>query len=70
MRPTFRASSKGCASFRLKGVTLEITPEPTPEERAAILVALERVRAEEESTPGLWWEAGLRENVLDEPDEE
>jgi hypothetical protein len=51
-------------------VKLEITPEPTSEERAAILAALERVRAEEERTPGPWWDAGLRENVLDEPDEE
>jgi hypothetical protein len=70
MRPTLRASSEACASFSLKGVKLEITPEPTSEERAAILAALERVRAEEERTPGPWWEAGLRENVLDEPDEE
>ncbi len=52
------------------GNQIEITPEPTPDERAAIVAALERVRAEEERTPGPWWAAGLRENVLDEPGED
>ena len=47
----------------------EITPEPTPEERAAILAALERLRAEEERGPGAWWEAGLRESVEEETDD-
>jgi hypothetical protein len=45
---------------------IEITPEPTPEERAAIVAALERLRAEDERTPGCWWEAGVRESVEDE----
>jgi hypothetical protein len=44
-------------------VELEITPEPAPEERAAILAALEQLQAEEEQGPGAWWEAGLRESV-------
>lgn len=47
----------------------DITPEPTPEERAAILAALEQVQAEEERGPGHWWQAGLRENLEDEPEE-
>jgi hypothetical protein len=47
-------------------VNVEITPEPTPEQRAAILSALEQVRAEEERGLGRWWEAGLRESVEDE----
>lgn len=45
---------------------LEITPEPTPEERAAIVAALEALAAEERRGPGAWWEAGLRENVEDD----
>jgi hypothetical protein len=51
-------------------VKVDITPEPTPEERAAVLAALERLRAEEERAPGPWWEAGLRENVEDEDEAE
>jgi hypothetical protein len=49
-----------------RGTDIEITPEPTPEERPAILAALEQLRAEEERGPGRWWEAGLRESVEDE----
>ena len=47
-------------------MNLEITPEPTREERAAILAALEQLRAAEERGLGAWWEAGLRESVEDE----
>jgi len=68
-RPTFEASSAWGHSFRLSGVNVEITPEPTPEERAAILAALEQVRAAEARGPGAWWEAGLRESVGDEDDD-
>ena len=50
-------------------MNVEITPEPTPEERAAILAALEQVRAAEARGPGAWWEAGLRESVGDEDDD-
>jgi hypothetical protein len=53
-----------------RGTRIEITPEPTPEERAAILAALDRIRAEDERGPGAWWEAGLRESVLEEADDE
>jgi hypothetical protein len=49
-------------------VNVEITPEPTPEERAAILAALAVLQAEEERGPGAWWDAGLRENVEDDGD--
>ena len=75
-RPTLPASSFRLGSTTLLRVTLErgthieITPDPTREERAAILAALEQLRAEEERGPGAWWEAGLRDNVLDEPDED
>lgn len=49
-------------------MNFEIVPEPTPEERAAIVAALEQLLADEERGPGAWWEAGLRENVEDEPE--
>jgi hypothetical protein len=45
---------------------VEITPEPSPDDGAAIVAALEALQAEEERGPGAWWEAGLRENVADE----
>ena len=47
---------------------LEIRPEPSPEERAALLAALQRLLAEEEPGPPAWWLAGVRESV--EGDEE
>jgi hypothetical protein len=49
-----------------RGTEIEITPEPTPEERAAIVAALDQLAADEAGGPGAWWEAGLRENVEDE----
>jgi len=49
-------------------VELEITPEPTPEERAAIVAAIEALEAEAARGRGAWWEAGLRENVEDDGD--
>ena len=52
-----------------RGTHIEITPEPTPEERAAILAALDQIRAEEERGPGAWWAAGLRESVFEEPED-
>ncbi len=68
-RPTPLASSGVHHSFRLRCVNVEIVPEPTPEERAAIVAALDRLRAEEARGPGRWWEAGLRESVEDEEGE-
>ena len=59
-------SSAGVVSFRVKGVEVEITPEPTPEERAAIVAAVEQLQADEDHCPGAWWETGLRENVGEE----
>jgi hypothetical protein len=44
----------------------EIRPEPTPEERAAILAALERLFSNGSGSPAYrsaWREAGIRENV-------
>ena len=47
-----------------------ITPEPTPEERAALIVALERLLARDGGALGAppaytsaWRQAGVRENV-------
>jgi hypothetical protein len=45
----------------------EIRPEPTPEERAAILQALAEL--EEDGTESVWWQEGLREGVEGEDDE-
>jgi hypothetical protein len=54
-------------------VEIEITPEPTPEERTAIEAALARLldgAVRDGASP--WWQAGLRESVLGvaEEDEE
>ncbi len=47
-------------------MSVEISPEPSPEERAAILAALERLLSGEDSPPPAWWEAGVRESVEDQ----
>jgi hypothetical protein len=47
----------------------EITPEPSPEERAAILAALQDQNADEGAPPAyrsLWRRGGIRESVEDE----
>jgi hypothetical protein len=46
---------------------LEITPEPAPDERAAIEAAVLRVLAGEANGPGAWWRAGVLESA-DEDD--
>jgi hypothetical protein len=48
-------------------VALEITPTPTSEERAAIEQALASI-VDSRGAQGRaeWWQAGVRENVLDE----
>jgi hypothetical protein len=49
----------------------EIRPEPNPEERAAILAALERLfdgDAEPPAYRSAWREAGVRENLDDSDD--
>jgi hypothetical protein len=46
-------------------VTVEITPEPTPEEREALLAALAALNGPLDEAPA-WWQAGIREVVEDE----
>jgi hypothetical protein len=45
-------------------VSFEITPEPSPEERAAIEAALERLSGPDVRTPA-WWQAGVQESTDD-----
>ena len=40
---------------------VEIRPEPTPEEREAILRALSQLNGHEEPSP--WWRAGVEESI-------
>ena len=47
-------------------MALEITPEPTPEEREAIARALDS--PDGPAAGSAWWEAGLRESV-EEPED-
>jgi hypothetical protein len=47
---------------------VEISPEPTPEEREAMLAALEPMNGPALEV-SVWWEAGIRESVEDEPEE-
>jgi hypothetical protein len=45
-------------------VQLDITPEPTPEERAALELVVEHALGEEsDGGPGAWWRAGVLEAV-------
>ena len=52
----------------------DVRPEPSPAERAALIVALEQLLAREGGTDAprayrsKWWQAGLRESVLSEPE--
>jgi hypothetical protein len=46
---------------------VEISPEPTPEEREALLAALSRLDGNP-SAASAWWEAGIREAVEEEPE--
>ena len=47
---------------------VEIRPEPTPEERAAILRALAELDGHDKQPSG-WWQAGIRETVEGDPEE-
>ena len=47
---------------------VEISPEPTPEEREALLAALAPMNGQVREASA-WWEAGIRESVEDEPEE-
>jgi hypothetical protein len=50
-------------------VAVQITPEPAPEEQAALLRALAALDGEQDDASA-WWRAGIREAVEEEPDEE
>jgi hypothetical protein len=49
---------------------LEIEPEPTPEEREAIAAAVRALSAERDGAPPAWWQAGLRESLEEEQQQE
>jgi hypothetical protein len=46
-----------------------IRPEPTGEERAAILTALAQERPEDPDPRGAWWRFGLEESLTDASDD-
>jgi hypothetical protein len=49
-------------------VNLDIDPEPTPEERAALVSALRPLIGEPDlANSGAWWREGVREAVEEEP---
>jgi hypothetical protein len=53
----------------IRPVELEITPEPSPEERAVVERSLTRLVQEDiPAGRGAWWRAGIEENVS--PEEE
>jgi hypothetical protein len=47
----------------LRSVEIEITPKPSPEEREAILRALEQARRERAESA--WWRSGLEEDLAE-----
>ena len=47
---------------------LDWSPEPTPEEREALELALARVLAEREGPRGAWWREGVEESVSPDPE--
>jgi hypothetical protein len=49
-------------------VDIEITPEPSPDERAAIEAVVAEVLAEKPATGSAWWRAGVEAADDDEPD--
>ena len=50
-------------------MAVRITPEPTPEEREALLHALADLDDAQSNGISPWWQAGIREAVEDEPEE-
>ncbi|HXJ63854.1 MAG TPA: hypothetical protein VNN79_08880 [Actinomycetota bacterium] len=51
-------------------MTVEITPEPTPEEREAVLRALATLNGVvDRGGSSAWWRAGILEAVDEEPEE-
>jgi hypothetical protein len=64
-------SSSARFGFRLRGVEPEITPEPSPEEREAILAALREQEPDGAAPAGYgsaWRREGIRESLEDEAD--
>jgi hypothetical protein len=59
--PRYRRTS------RLPGVDAEIRPEPSVEEREAILAALERVIPARPDPRGGWWRLGVEDDTDDAP---
>lgn len=49
-------------------MAVQITPEPAPEEREALLRAL-GAADEARDSASAWWRAGIREAVEEEPEE-
>ena len=47
---------------------IEVHPEPTPEEREALLCALTASDGEQDRGSA-WWDAGIRESVEEESEE-
>jgi hypothetical protein len=50
-------------------LAVRITPEPTPEEREALLRALADIDHSNGDGVSRWWQAGIREALEDEPEE-
>jgi hypothetical protein len=50
-------------------VSVRISPEPSDEQRAVLLQALAALDGRPDE-PSPWWQAGVREAVEDEPEEE
>jgi len=46
---------------------VRIDPEPSPEERKAILAALSRLLDRPAESDSAWWREGVLENVSEEP---
>jgi hypothetical protein len=47
-------------------VELEISPEPSPEEREALERALARLLVEPDDPRSAWWREGIGENLSDQ----
>ena len=47
---------------------VEFSPEPTPEEREALVLALAALDGRADGGSA-WWETGIRESVEEEPEE-
>jgi hypothetical protein len=60
-----KAPDAGCA-LASGAVEADISPEPAPEERAALVAALEQLAERERArdpAESAWWRAGVRENL-------